>query len=217
MKVAVISESEADEAAIRVLVEGILQDQTGEVASYLRSRPGGWPHVRQLLPGNLSYLHYNTEAEALVVVVDSDDSIIHERSHESAGGEVLGCRLCELLQIVESRQALLRDKPRLRANQGIIKVALGLAVPAIEAWYQALSNPHVNEAAWNRHLKGAKADYTRLSLKADVYGADPMAKERSREIAVAAASSLTHNLPALEERFRVGFGHLADEIRKWRQ
>jgi hypothetical protein len=48
MKLAVISESPADEAAIKILVDAIVGEETELVP--LRLRPGGWPHVLQLLP-----------------------------------------------------------------------------------------------------------------------------------------------------------------------
>jgi hypothetical protein len=84
MKVVVLSESSADEAAIRILVNGILGRETEDVSSLpLRSR--GWPSVIKVLPTVIKFLHYQTDAEALVVIADSDDSPIHRSSHEQAG------------------------------------------------------------------------------------------------------------------------------------
>jgi hypothetical protein len=49
MKVAVLSESPADEAAIRIMVDRLLGQETHPVAlPPLRSR--GWPSVREILP-----------------------------------------------------------------------------------------------------------------------------------------------------------------------
>jgi hypothetical protein len=71
MKVVVLSESSADEAAIRVLVNGILGRETEDVPSLpLRSR--GWPSVIKVLPTVIKFLYYRTDAEALVVIADSD-------------------------------------------------------------------------------------------------------------------------------------------------
>ena len=69
MKVAILSESPADEAAIRVLVEGILGSPINQVQAGLRAR--GWPNVAQILPAIVRHLYFNTTAEGLVVVVDS--------------------------------------------------------------------------------------------------------------------------------------------------
>jgi len=81
MKVAVLSESAADEAAIRIMVEGLLERETQPVAPFaLRLR--GWPSVLQISPSVYRHLYYRTEAEALVLVVDSNHSPVHEEAHE---------------------------------------------------------------------------------------------------------------------------------------
>src|SRR4051812_24290344 len=99
MKVAVLSESSADEAAIRILVNGILGGQTQEVPP-LSYRSRGWPSVIRVLPAVLKYLHYRTDADAVVVIADSDDSPIHQSAHDQAGGEDAQCRLCQLREVV---------------------------------------------------------------------------------------------------------------------
>ena len=74
MKVAYVSEWTPDEAAIRILMEALLGEDTEPVVPRIRTRPGGWPSVRNLLPIILTGLHYHSDADALVVVVDSNDS-----------------------------------------------------------------------------------------------------------------------------------------------
>ena len=69
MKVAILSESPADEAALRELVAGVLGDGVHFTAPGLRAR--GWPQVGQLLPAVIRHLHFNTDADALVVVAGS--------------------------------------------------------------------------------------------------------------------------------------------------
>ena len=54
MKVALLSESPADEAALRVLVEGVLRERVQFVEPALRAR--GWPSVAQVLPAVLRHL-----------------------------------------------------------------------------------------------------------------------------------------------------------------
>src|SRR5215213_211241 len=138
MKVVVLSESSADEAAIRILVNGILGGETEDVPSLpLRSR--GWPSVIKVLPTVIKFLYYRTDAEALVVIADSDDSPVHRSSHDQAGNEEPGCRLCQLRRVVNE------TKPSALTGRDELKIAVGLAVPAIEAWYLCGVDPHVNE------------------------------------------------------------------------
>jgi len=73
MKVAIYGESPADEAALRILVDGLLGAPTEAIGfPWLKSR--GWPSILQNLPKVLQYLHYQTDAQGLVVVVDSNRS-----------------------------------------------------------------------------------------------------------------------------------------------
>src|ERR1700753_2129463 len=98
MKVVVLSESSSDEAAIRIFVNGILGKETQDVPGLpLRSR--GWPYVLRVLPTVIKFLYYRTDAEALVVIADSDDSPIHQSSHGQAGGEEPRWRLCQLRRV----------------------------------------------------------------------------------------------------------------------
>src|SRR5215212_1976636 len=128
MKVVVLSESSADEAAIRILINGILGEETEDVPSLpLRSR--GWPYVLRVLPTVIKFLHYQTDAEAIVVIADSDDSPVHRSSHDQAGNAEVGCRLCQL------RKVFKETKLTAITGRGELKIAVGLAVPAIEAWY----------------------------------------------------------------------------------
>ena len=95
MKLAILSESPADEAALRVLVEYVLGAPFTTVHSALRAR--GWPSVEQVLPAILRYLHFQTEADGLVVVVDADDSPVHTIEHEAPGYHHPLCRICRLM------------------------------------------------------------------------------------------------------------------------
>ena len=92
MKIAVVSEFTADEAAVKILVDSVLSIETDLVASR-RWRPRGWPSVLNLLPTIIKDLHYNTDADGLVVVVDSDESSPHDAAHEVVGIESSECRL----------------------------------------------------------------------------------------------------------------------------
>ena len=110
MKVAVLSESPADEAAVRILTDAILKTRTQAIATYtLRTR--GWPAVRKALPTVLMHLTYQTDAEGLVVVVDADGSTIHEPTHGAPGKTPPDCRICQLQGIVDEQRRLLRIVP----------------------------------------------------------------------------------------------------------
>jgi hypothetical protein len=113
MKVAVFSESPADEVAVRILVDATLGRATEPVAlAGLRTR--GWPAVKATLPVVIHQLHYNTDADALVVVADSDDSPVHDPSHDVPGANTAGCRLCELRAAASAVFARLTPSPAAR-------------------------------------------------------------------------------------------------------
>ncbi|HMG73523.1 MAG TPA: hypothetical protein VK582_08480 [Pyrinomonadaceae bacterium] len=211
MKIAFVSESPADEAAIKLLVDAIVGSES-ELFSF-RSRPNGWTRIFALLPNIIKHLHYGYEVEGLVVVMDSDDSPIHDNAHEMARAQNLDCRLCRLRETVQVELSRLRPLP----NRTDLKMALGLAVPAIEAWYRAGLDPHVNEVAWNRKLLGEDVSYDRRSLKKDTYGSYQPSLGTETTAAVAAAQRLTENLELLEQLFPNGFGSLICDLRAWNE
>lgn len=209
MKVVVLSESSADEAAIRILVNGILGEETDDVPSLpLRSR--GWPAVIKVLPTVIKFLHYQTDAGALVVIVDSDDSPIHQSSHDQIGNEEAECRLCQLREVFKATK--LRDV----VGRDELKIAVGLAVPAIEAWYLCGVDPHVNEATWMRKLEqGERITYTRNVLKKSAYGTERPTIEIMKRHATEAATRLANDLSEIERLFPEGFGSFVRGVRSW--
>ncbi len=209
MKVAVLSESPADEAAIRILVDGILGRPT-QSADMPPIRTRGVSGVFTILPTVLKHLHYRTDADALVVVVDSDRTPVHKPEHEQEGGADERCRLCKIRQTVDSTldQLPVQGRPR-------IKIAVGIAVPAVEAWYQCGRDPHVTEAAWIAGLSSGRFPYTTSRLKEDVYGTSRPSLELETRCATEEARRLVQDLPLLEQCFPTGFGALAREVRNW--
>jgi hypothetical protein len=167
--------------------------------------------VLRILSPALKQLYYHTDAEALVVVVDSDHAPVHQEVHEQPGGADKHCRLCLLRQAVAQAQGRLH----LRSGRPPIKIALGVAVPAVEAWYQCGIDPHVTEAAWIVALQSRSYPYTKKSLKQAVYGMDrpPLTLETRR--ATEEAQRLAQNLTLLERLFPAGFGPLIQGIRSW--
>ena len=210
MKVAVLSESPADEAAIRILIEGIVGRQTQAVdMPPIGTR--GVSGVFTILPTVLKHLHYRTNADALVIVVDSDRTPLHGPEHEQAGGADERCRLCKMRQTIDP----VLDQLRPVQGRPQIKIAVGIAVPAIEAWYRCGLDPHVTEAAWIASLPSGPFPYTTRSLKEDVYETSRPSLELETRRATKEAQRLTQDLQPLEQCFPTGFGALTREVRSW--
>jgi hypothetical protein len=129
MKLVVLSESPEDEAARRILVDGILGTQTDPVTPpFLRTR--GWTPLLAVLPSIIRKLYYHTDAEALVVIVDSDGTTPHQLAHQPRDAGNQGCRLCKLRSVADEVQSSLSEVP----NRLPLKTAFVLAIPALEAW-----------------------------------------------------------------------------------
>jgi hypothetical protein len=156
-------------------------------------------------------LHYQTEAEALVVVIDSDFTPIHDPVHEQPSQANAECRLCIMRQIVARTRGILRPIP----GRSSLQVGLGLTVPAVEAWYRCGRDRAVSEAAWLVGLKGGPFPYTKPQLKQAVYGTDRPSLEWETQCAIREAKRLAQDLRTLENFFPNGFGTLAREIRTW--
>jgi hypothetical protein len=210
MKVCVLSESTADEEAIFVLLDGIRGAPVERTYSG-RLRTRGWTGVFAAISTIVRKLHFHSDAEALVVVVDSDSKPIHRAAHDETGADTEGCRLCELREIVAHTQAGLRPVP----GKQPLKVALGLAVPAIEAWYLCGVNTQVGEIPWVTGVQARKPPFTRKRLKELVYGTDIPSLELETARATEHARRLAQKLDVLRNSFPDGFGPLAREVAAW--
>jgi hypothetical protein len=97
-----------------------------------------------------------------------------------------------------------------------LKVAVGLALPAIEAWYLVGVDHEVGEAAFRVGLSAAKTHLTtqhyRRQLK-KVYGTERPSIELETEVAVLETRRICQNIGAIEACFPDGFGPMAREIR----
>jgi hypothetical protein len=98
-----------------------------------------------------------------------------------------------------------------------LKIAVGVAMPAIEAWWLCKAHPHVSEAAWEKGLDEKRDPYTKLELKRLLYGSEISSLGHMTQKMVAAAEGLKNDLTVLERAFPHGFGSLAREIRSWRR
>jgi hypothetical protein len=210
MNVAIYSESPADEAAIRVMVDAILGRAT-DIVEHVRIRPNGWTVVLQALPSILRYLHFHRpDADGLVIVVDSDESPIHQGPPAPTPCDA-ECRLCQINGIIAREVAhigaALRRPP--------LKTAVGVASPAIEAWLLAGLNLHVTESAWGRGMSSGQRPFTKQQLKQELYGTTRPSLDTERKRMVEAAQRVTVDIAALERIFPVGFGSLMRDLRSW--
>src|SRR5687768_605165 len=195
MKVALLSESPADETALRVLVTAVLREPPHFVAPGFRAR--GWPNVAQLMPAVLRHLHFNTDTDVLVVVVDSDDSVVHTIGHDAPGYFHPHCRMCQLRAVY--RQTTKKFPPA-HGRDRVIRT-VGVAVPAIEAWYLCGRDTSVTEAAWILGQETGHQPYTRAMLKQRVYGTDRPNLPQQTACAVREAQRQRHDLRRLENDF----------------
>jgi hypothetical protein len=209
MKVALLSESPADEAALRVLVGFVLGVPFDPVAPSLRAR--GWPSVEQVLPAILRHLHFNTAADGLVVVVDSDDSPVHTAAHDAPGYFHPLCRICRLRAVF---RRTVRNLPPAHGRDRVLR-AVGVAVPALEAWLLCGRDTSITEAAWVAGQAAGRPPYTRAELKWRVYGTERPTLPFEIRRAVQEVSRHAGDTRRLESDFPQGFGSLARDLRSW--
>lgn len=210
MKVAYFAESPADQAALTILTDAILGFTTQSI-SHPGLRHRGWPKVKEVLPAVLKHLHFHSDADGLVFVVDSDDSQPHLAEHEPQNSVEPACRLCQLRRISE----VTLQRVRSRQNLPPLKIALGLAVPAIEAWLLCRIDPHVTEAAWINGLKEGRTPFNLESLKSKLYGTSRPSLPLEIEIMKREATRLAPDIETLRNLFPLGFGALLRDLQRW--
>jgi hypothetical protein len=203
MRVAILSESSADEAAIRILAEAVLGCKTVAVVTELRSR--GWPAVRDVLPAVIRKLHFRAEADGLIVVVDSN--------HTSLGDTSPKNRLQSLRSLAAETMESLRPVPA----HPPLRVAVGVASPALEAWLLCHRHQDVGEASWEKGLRENRDPYSRLELKKRLYEVERPSLRLETEKMIEAADELRNQLTQIEARFPLGFAGLAAQLRDWRR
>lgn len=208
MRLAILSESPADEAALEVWIAGLLRTPIERVQANLRAR--GWPSVVQILPAVIRHLHFNTPAQALVVVVDADDSVVHTEEHDRPGYFHPHCRMCRVRAVF--RQTT-KNLPPAHGRSGVLR-GVGVAVPAIEAWYLCGRDPTVTELAWRDGQATDRQPYSRAELKWRVYGTDRPSLPLETSRAVEEAKRQQSDTRRLESDFP-GFAALARDVRSW--
>lgn len=210
MNIALLSESPVDEAALRVLVQYILGQGFNQVSPTLRAR--GWPSVELVLPAILRHLHFNTRADGLVVVVDSDDTVVHTAEHEAPGYHHAFCRICRLRAVF---RRTIKNLPPAQGRDRVLR-AVGLCVPALEAWLLCGRDTSINEAVWLAGQQSGRLPYTRRDLKWKVYGTDRPSLQFGMTRAVQEVSRHAGDIRRLENDFPNGFGALARDLRGWK-
>ena len=206
MKIALLSESPADETALRVLVAAVLRQDPKFVAPGYRAR--GWPNVAQLMPAVLRHLHFNSDTDALVVVVDSDDSVVHTERHDAPDYFHPHCRMCQLRAVYRQTTKKL---PKAHGRDRMLRM-IGVAVPAVEAWYLCGRDEGVTEQAWIHGQERGQLPYTRAQLKVRVYGTDRPSLPHETACAVREVQRHRQDPRRLEHDFP-GFAALARDLR----
>jgi hypothetical protein len=204
MKLGIISESEANEAALRILIPALVS-QPVEIIEPARARPGGWSAALNAVPVEMRHLYYRTDADGLIIVVDSDDLPVHTASHEQTSSGNEGCRACRFLTTIRQVQSSLSARPIDKP----FTTAFGLAVLTIEAWLLCGVDIHATEAHFVRELQSRpRLRDLRLELKRQIYGSDRPAREIERTKAIEHATRLAGSLDLLRRHFPDGFGLL---------
>jgi hypothetical protein len=95
--------------------------------------------------------------------------------------------------------------------------AVGLCVPALEAWLLCGRDASVTEQAWLDRHQANGAPYTRRELKERVYGTDRPSLKFETERALQEVSRHRGDVRRLENDFPNGFGAMARDLRSWKK
>jgi hypothetical protein len=205
MNVAIFSESPADDVALHILAQAVLGQPLATVQTF-RQRAGGFGAVLTGIRRELAAAHYNTTATGLIIAVDADDTAPHLPAHEVPGGRVGACRACQLLDSVDQTIAHLRPVQ----GKPLIKTAIALAIPAMEAWYRCGLDNHATESRFIRDFNdGRSLSQARRELKRAVYGSERPSIVIETAGSQREAARLAADIGSLEARFPCGFGLFA--------
>jgi hypothetical protein len=101
------------------------------------------------------------------------------------------------------------------AGKPPFKLALGVAVPAIEAWLRCGADADVSEEAWRRGIEAGRDPCGKLELKCRVYGTDRPSLAHEIQCMEREATRVAVRIADLERHFPAGFGALARDLREW--
>lgn len=211
MRVVVLSESEADEAALRPVIAALIATPATFCEPVVAVRGYTGLQRRGIIKG----LYYNHGADGIVVVGDADTTELHSDAHDAPGAEPTNCRLCELRTTLAQVRAELRPV----AGRRPLRTAVGVAVPAIEAWYLAGSTARPSEAGfrqrfWTPFDSGGIHAYKR-ALKNLAFGEGVLSWRARLEVARDYGHGMSMRLQSLRDNFPLGFGSLERDLRAW--
>jgi hypothetical protein len=109
----------------------------------------------------------------------------------------------------------IKNLPRAHGRDRVLR-AVGLCVPAVEAWLLCGRDTSITEAAWVQGQAAGRPPYTRRELKWRVYGTERPTLPHEMKRAVQEVSRHRGDLRRLENDFPQGFGSLARDLRSWR-
>src|SRR5260370_17261276 len=109
-----------------VFTEGILGEPPEPINMDLEAH--SVPGFFRSLDGVYRGVHYNSDADGLIVVVDSDDAVLHSDAHDALGAAEDRCRYCQIRKIIQ--RAGNQFKPRQLSPN--LKVPLCAPVPPIQ-------------------------------------------------------------------------------------
>lgn len=210
MKAAVLSESDADEAVLKVLVETCV----GRPITWhdaIRMRHRGVDAALNVLAPAIKSLHYrHTDVRLLVVTVDSDNTAVHTAAHDADPEQAGDCRWCR----IQTRVTRIRSELRPISRPMPLEIAVGVAVPSLEAWLLH-GRPEMSEVAWSRVLDTAPAPAHQRTraLKQEKYGTTRPSTQLQIERGVPNAHRIAGQLPDVARDFPGGFGPLYDALR----
>lgn len=205
MKVLIAGESECDELALRLLMDAVVGKATTSPSSpTLRMRKRGLAGLLGSLKGIIHYAAWNTDAEALAVVIDSDMA----RLHDDTQGLPCSCRRCELESVIRDVGHAIKSRAR------PLWVGVAVAVPQLEAWLLAHKSNEVGEAEWQRMDNRARQSL-RSRLKRDLYGTDRpgLSLEITRIRATIEEIVANDGIELIFRKFPYGFGHFVQRLR----
>jgi|GEM_PF-4293239 len=209
MKVALVTESEADDELLRIILQACLGTETQLHDSRLRVR--GWPGIRNLIPTFLKHLHYLTDVNACAILADADLSPLYPPPHDQSHPN---CRMCDIdVQICETQRHL-----RPRNFSSPLRIAVCLAIPAIEAWLLNIEMPEINEAWWQQSCQ-SKPDSAmhqrKLHLKRQLYGTDQPSNRAQITFIREHERAIIRELPRLTAAFSWGLKPFVDTVVQW--
>ncbi len=205
MRIAILAESPADATAIHAIVDATLGITTEYQA--VPYRLDGFSSVQRNLSSVIRWIHYQQTADALVVVVDSDESPI-DLNHGQSRGRILRSQVANVVATLSP----------VRETVPLVRTAVAVAVPAIEAWLAFGADSRATEAGWLIAFNGGTRSHNEIRrLKNIVYGTErPALAIETRIMRERIERLITEGqLEALTKSFPNGLGSFVAELRAW--